>query len=110
MNLSSTPPTEATKPSTLLLVQTISSVSSRAEFHTNSALSTTTSILPTIFSLERTISKAAILTRRLPAVTFVAERLKVVLVPHEERIPLVRPDVVDVGRQLDNPALLTLNT
>lgn len=42
--------------------------------------------------------------------TFVAERLKVVLVPHEERIPLVRPDVVDVGRQLDNPALLTLNT
>lgn len=56
------------------------------------------------------ISKTAILTRRLPAVTFVAERLKVVLVPHEERIPLVRPDVVDVGRQLDNPALLTLNT
>lgn len=42
--------------------------------------------------------------------TFVAERLKVVLVPHEERVPLVRPDVVDVGRQLDNPALLTLNT
>ena len=41
--------------------------------------------------------------------TFVAERLKVVLVPHEERVPLVRPDVVDVGRQLDNPALLTLN-
>lgn len=39
-----------------------------------------------------------------------AQSLQVVLVPHEERIPLVRPDVVDVGRQLDNPALLTLNT
>lgn len=55
------------------------------------------------------ISKTAILTRRLPAVTFVAERLKVVLVPHEERVPLVRPDVVDVGSQSDDSVLLTLN-
>lgn len=32
------------------------------------------------------------------------------LIPHEGGVALVRPDVVDVGRQLDNPALLTLNT
>lgn len=38
-----------------------------------------------------------------------AERLKVVLVPHEERVPLVRPDVVDVGCQLDDSLLLALN-
>ena len=63
-----------------------------------------------IFSLEHIVSKASILSCRLSRVTLVAERLKVVFVPHEERIPLVRPDVVDVGRQLDNPALLTLNT
>lgn len=56
------------------------------------------------------IPKTAILTRRLSAVARMAQSLQVVLVPHEERIPLVRPDVVDVGRQLDNPALLTLNT
>ena len=36
--------------------------------------------------------------------------LKVCFIPHQKRIASMRPDVVDVGRQLDNPALLTLNT
>lgn len=39
-----------------------------------------------------------------------AQSLQVMLIPHEGGVALVRPDVVDVGRQLDNPALLTLNT
>lgn len=38
-----------------------------------------------------------------------AQSLQVVLVPHEERVPLVRPDVVDVGSQSDDSVLLTLN-
>lgn len=40
----------------------------------------------------------------------VTERLKIVFVPHEERVPLVRLDVVDVCRQPNDPVLLAFNT
>ncbi len=39
----------------------------------------------------------------------VTQRLEVFFIPQEERVPLMRPGVVDVGCQLDEPSLLTLN-
>lgn len=110
VNLSSTPPTETTKPSTLLLAQTISSVSSRAEFQTNSALSTTTSILPMIFPPEHIVPEAPIFSSRLARVAFMTQGLKVCFIPHQKRIASMRFDVVNVSRQSDDSLLLAFNT
>lgn len=55
------------------------------------------------------MTKPSVFTGSLSAVTFMAQRLPVALIPEQLLVSLVRNDVVNISCRLQDSTLLTLN-